>query len=651
MSKHEAEAAPKKAHAEVKHSAEIKHTGDQAGGEAGEGKQHPLVKEASKILSSKGGNEAAHAADKHKATSSGEYKAVAAADVKDLTIVDGQAGSASAARGLAAKDKGESSQGHARKAEAAEPQKGSDAQGDKTKLAAAPEAQGDKAKATAAPAAPAEAAPLRIVDKSAAYVDSFKNEETKEASDKAGTPPKISVSLQEFDGNNDKKEPHYVVKKDGTVEMHGDPVKMGSKEVRVEVERDPGAVNPSEQQLAVTNQLVGKINSDLQTAYPQDKDKIQLDDQGDLVDSKTEKNANLKPTPDKAEMTPETRESVDQTKRLRNSGGVDMPRAATDGMGSFESRNVPRQQGETDKTAAMKEAWAGLFKPDKDHPYETVRRHPDGQTRVGRYGFNANQLENWLNGLTPEQIEKLIAEGKLPKSFADPKFLEKFKAMLGKMKNGEQPTSDEMKTLLPKEAQETIAGQILDKLGGATGNNAGMAAAAAISGRDAGTIDQSFMQSDSAKELSQAGQSLYDIATRRQNIEGNVVGRMPEGDRAALITKALEIAGKPVTESNIKAVNLIVNHESSWNPNSHNDWDSNARKGIPSQGLMQTIPPTFNAHKDRTGQVEAAGYRNTIKDPLANLVAGINYSYSRYGSLSNVPGVRSIARGGDYKPY
>lgn len=636
MSKHEAEAAPKKAHAEVKHSAEVKHTGDQPGGEAGEGKQHPLVKESSKILSSKGGNEAAHANEKHKATSSGEHKAVASADDKDLTIVDGsKKGEVGAAKAAAL----QAQRGDGGKAEVAAPAQ------------KAPEAQAEKAKDGQPVAAAAEAAPLRIVDKSAAYVDSFKGEETKGTTDKTTAAPKISVSLQEFDGSADKKEPHYVVKKDGTVEMHGDPVKLGSKEVRVEVERDPGAVNPSEKQLEVTNQLVGKINSDLQTAYPQDKDKIQLDDQGDLVDQKTEKKANLKPTPDKADMTPETRESVDQTKRLRNSGGVDMPRAATDGMGSFESRNVPRQQGETDRTAAMKEAWAGLFKPDKDHPYETTRRHPDGQTRVGRYGFSANQLENWLNGLTPEQIEKLIAEGKLPKSFADPKFLEKFKAMLGKMKNGEQPSSDEMKALLPKEAQETIAGQILDKLGGAVGNNAGMAAAAAVSGRDAGTVDQNFVNSDGAKELSQAGQSLYDIATRRQNIEGNVVGRMPEGDRAQLITKALEIAGKPVTEANIKAVNLIVNHESSWNPNSHNDWDSNARKGIPSQGLMQTIPPTFNAHKDRTGQVEAAGYRNTIKDPLANLVAGINYSYSRYGSLSNVPGVRSIARGGDYKPY
>ncbi len=505
-------------------------------------------------------------------------------------------------------------------------------------------------------AAAAESKPLEIVDKTAEYADKFKEaaEVEAKAKEKADAPPKITVSLKDNSGEPaERKEPHYVVKRDGKVEMHGDPVKLGAKDVRVEVEREPGEVNPSAEQQAATDKLVAQVNADLQKAFPDQADKVVLDDQGDVVSRKTEQATGLKPPAEQSKLSPETRESVDQTKRLHRSGGVDMPRAATEGMGSFETRDVPRQKGETDKVAAGKEAWAGLFKPDKDHPYETVRKTPEGEHRVGRYGFNGNQLESWLSSLTPEMIDKLIAEGKLPKSFANPEFLAKFKEFAAKLKNGEQPTPAEMKQFLPKEAQETIAGKLLDDMNKATGDNAGMSAAGLVSGKTAQTMDQTFMTSPEAQELSRAGKTLFDVATQRQLIEGDgsKLGRLPEGDRRELVEKALQIAGQPVTEANIRAVNTIVQHESSWNPGITNNWDINAQRGIPSQGLMQTIPPTFNAHKDRSGQVEAAGHSNTIKDPLANLVAGIKYSEHRYGSLQNVPGVRSLAQGGGYKPY
>ncbi len=505
-------------------------------------------------------------------------------------------------------------------------------------------------------AAAAESKPLEIVDKTAEYADKFKEaaEVEAKAKEKADAPPKITVSLKDNSGEPaERKEPHYVVKRDGKVEMHGDPVKLGAKDVRVEVEREPGEVNPSAEQQAATDKLVAQVNADLQKAFPDQADKVVLDDQGDVVSRKTEQATGLKPPAEQSKLSPETRESVDQTKRLHRSGGVDMPRAATEGMGSFETRDVPRQKGETDKVAAGKEAWAGLFKPDKDHPYETVRKTPEGEHRVGRYGFNGNQLESWLSSLTPEMIDKLIAEGKLPKSFANPEFLAKFKEFAAKLKNGEQPTPAEMKQFLPKEAQETIAGKLLDDMNKATGDNAGMSAAGLVSGKTAQTMDQTFMTSPEAQELSRAGKTLFDVATQRQLIEGDgsKLGRLPEGDRRELVEKALQIAGQPVTEANIRAVNTIVQHESSWNPGITNNWDINAQRGIPSQGLMQTIPPTFNAHKDRSGQVEAAGHSNTIKDPLANLVAGIKYSEHRYGSLQNVPGVRSMAQGGGYKPY
>jgi hypothetical protein len=102
-----------------------------------------------------------------------------------------------------------------------------------------------------------------------------------------------------------------------------------------------------------------------------------------------------------------------------------------------------------------------------------------------------------------------------------------------------------------------------------------------------------------------------------------VGGRVPEGARKELIDKALQLAGLPSTPEYEAAVNKIVTRESGWNPNITNTWDSNARKGTPSTGLMQTIAPTFDRYA-------LPGYNSNIHDPLSNLVAGIRYAQSRY---------------------
>ncbi|MCY7970943.1 transglycosylase SLT domain-containing protein [Bacillus spizizenii] len=87
----------------------------------------------------------------------------------------------------------------------------------------------------------------------------------------------------------------------------------------------------------------------------------------------------------------------------------------------------------------------------------------------------------------------------------------------------------------------------------------------------------------------------------------------------------------------------IAQYESGGNPNSINLWDSNAKAGNPSQGLMQTVPTTFNAHK-------APGMGN-IRNPIHNAAAAIGYIKSRYGSIDNVPGIKSLRHGGPYVGY
>ena len=66
--------------------------------------------------------------------------------------------------------------------------------------------------------------------------------------------------------------------------------------------------------------------------------------------------------------------------------------------------------------------------------------------------------------------------------------------------------------------------------------------------------------------------------------------------------------------------------ESSYDPRAINNWDSNAKKGTPSKGLMQLIDSTFNTYRDKT-------LTDDIYDPLANIVASIRYTLARYGDL------------------
>ena len=118
----------------------------------------------------------------------------------------------------------------------------------------------------------------------------------------------------------------------------------------------------------------------------------------------------------------------------------------------------------------------------------------------------------------------------------------------------------------------------------------------------------------------------------------------PEGgrlDRQA--TAVLAQHGVPTDKMDPDDIATIIDHESGGDPDATNGWDSNAAKGTPSVGLMQTIGPTFAAH-------ELPGHGD-IHDPIDNIIAGVRYAITRYGSVSNVPGVEALARGGHYVGY
>lgn len=105
----------------------------------------------------------------------------------------------------------------------------------------------------------------------------------------------------------------------------------------------------------------------------------------------------------------------------------------------------------------------------------------------------------------------------------------------------------------------------------------------------------------------------------------------------------LEAAGVPDSALDEPGVLTIIEHESSGDPNAVNNWDSNAAAGHPSRGLMQTIDSTFEAYK-------LPGHGD-VYNPVDNIIAGVRYALSRYGSISEVPGVKAVNSGGSYVGY
>lgn len=106
--------------------------------------------------------------------------------------------------------------------------------------------------------------------------------------------------------------------------------------------------------------------------------------------------------------------------------------------------------------------------------------------------------------------------------------------------------------------------------------------------------------------------------------EGDSGGAGVERWRPTVIS-ALNFMNQPL--SNVNRTLRRMNQESGGNPNAVNNWDSNARAGYPSQGLMQVIPPTFRAYA-------RAPYNKNILDPMSNITASMSYALSRYGSLA-----------------
>jgi hypothetical protein len=160
---------------------------------------------------------------------------------------------------------------------------------------------------------------------------------------------------------------------------------------------------------------------------------------------------------------------------------------------------------------------------------------------------------------------------------------------------------------------------------GSTALEAASAAAPVVSvvpvelATEAESVQQQVARVVQAAELAE----LHAEQARKQAEKARIAALIERGGLDGWIAEALQLLELP--QALAPSVKKIVMAESGGNPRAINDWDSNARRGTPSQGLMQTIPSTFRAY------VHPEVKHRPITDPVANLTAGIRYMIANYG--------------------
>lgn len=126
------------------------------------------------------------------------------------------------------------------------------------------------------------------------------------------------------------------------------------------------------------------------------------------------------------------------------------------------------------------------------------------------------------------------------------------------------------------------------------------------------------------------------IAAAHQE-QARVDALVAQGGLDSWIAQALQVLDLP--QNLAPGVKKIIMAESGGNPRAINLTDSNARRGTPSQGLMQTIPTTFRHY------VAPELAHKPITDPVANITAGVRYMVENYGIGTLAAGGRSSAAG------
>lgn len=347
--------------------------------------------------------------------------------------------------------------------------------------------------------------------------------------DRATRQPDIVVQYGDSKGQPGpgQQSPDFVIRKDGTIEVHRDFEANPHGNVVVQMERGEGQVDPRQnpeyaKQMQSQADLLKYLQGRIESSHPEARASgVNLQDSQNLVPESVQKSIRAhKADSVGKDFSPETQHAVENLGRFRGAGHGSISRHAADNY--FPQRDVPIQKGETNSAAAFKDTVAALFQADKDHPYETVRRTHDGGHAVGRYGLTKHHISNWLAGLNlgdppdPAKIAELIKQGKLPEGFTaeSVKNLQNLANRLGDSNSGITP--DEIKSQLPKELQERIATDLSKQYADEAHGDPSTAALAWLKGKRVSELSPQEQNDPSGMQIKDAAQKAYSLATARQ---------------------------------------------------------------------------------------------------------------------------------------
>jgi soluble lytic murein transglycosylase-like protein len=150
--------------------------------------------------------------------------------------------------------------------------------------------------------------------------------------------------------------------------------------------------------------------------------------------------------------------------------------------------------------------------------------------------------------------------------------------------------------------------------------------------------DAQLAQLDKGSVLAAELAELHAAEARERAEQARIDRVIAAGGLDGWVAEALRIMDLP--QGLAPGVKKIILHESGGNPRAINNWDSNAARGTPSQGLMQTIPSTFRKF------VHPSLAHRSITDPVANITAGVRYMIATYGMGTLENGGRRSSSGG-----
>jgi len=189
------------------------------------------------------------------------------------------------------------------------------------------------------------------------------------------------------------------------------------------------------------------------------------------------------------------------------------------------------------------------------------------------------------------------------------------------------------------EQVKDVKGTITDQLAGASvkveaieakRQAAAEAAAEAAAQAARKAAEEQAAEEQAAKEAARerAAQAAASRTSKRVAVQPAAAKTYPN-NLDGWIRESLAIMKKHGIPGSYSGIHRNIIRESSGNPMAINNWDINAQNGIPSKGLLQVIPPTFQAY-------HVPGTSWDIYDPVANITAACNYAADRYGSMDNV---------------